>query len=96
MSIITWIVLGAIIGWLADRLAPGGFDGGTAEALAGGVGGGFLGGAIFILLADRGIGGIDVVSLLTAFVGAAAILVVLWKVGHAARPGLRHTEPGAH
>lgn len=81
------ISFGAIIGWLADRIAPGGYDDGTAEALAGGIGGGFLGRAIFTLIADRGIGSIDVVSLLTAFIGAAAALFVIWKVGHAARGG---------
>ena len=48
-----------------------------------GMAGGFLGGAIFSLIADRGVARLDVVSLLVAFVGAAALLGLVSKADYA-------------
>ena len=45
--------------------------------------GAFLGGAIFSLIADRGVSGVDAVSLLIAFAGAALLLMLARKAGHA-------------
>lgn len=83
MGIISWLVLGTIMGFLANWLVPGKFPGGVLGTMVGGVAGAFLGGAIFSLIADRGIAGFDIVSLLIAFVGAALLLTVLRKTGHA-------------
>jgi uncharacterized membrane protein YeaQ/YmgE (transglycosylase-associated protein family) len=83
MGIVSWIVLGGIMGVLANRLMPGRFPGGVLGTVAGGMAGAFLGGAIFSLLADRGVDGFDVVSLLIAFAGAAMILTIVHKTGYA-------------
>jgi uncharacterized membrane protein YeaQ/YmgE (transglycosylase-associated protein family) len=79
MSIITWIVLGAIMGFMANRLAPGRFPAGVLGTVIGGVAGAFLGGATFSLIAGRGVSGFDGLSLLIAFAGAAALLAILRK-----------------
>lgn len=83
MGILSWIVLGTIIGFLANWLVPGRFPGGLLGTIAGGMAGAFLGGAIFSLLASRGGSGFDIVSLLIALVGAALLLTVVRKVGQA-------------
>jgi uncharacterized membrane protein YeaQ/YmgE (transglycosylase-associated protein family) len=83
MGIISWIVLGAIIGFLANRLVPGEFPGGVLGTIAGGAAGAFLGGAVFALIASRGVAGFDVVSLLIAFIGAALLLTIVRKAGYA-------------
>jgi len=49
----------------------------------GGIAGAFLGGALFSLIADRGVTGLDPVSLLLAFVGAALLLTIVRKAGYA-------------
>jgi uncharacterized membrane protein YeaQ/YmgE (transglycosylase-associated protein family) len=65
MGIVSWIVLGTIMGFLANLFVPGRFPGGVLGTVAGGMAGAFLGGALFSLIADRGVAGFDVVSLLT-------------------------------
>jgi uncharacterized membrane protein YeaQ/YmgE (transglycosylase-associated protein family) len=81
MSIITWIVLGAIVGLLAHWLTPGRFPGGVPGTVIGGIAGAFLGGATFSLIANRGVSGFDGLSLLIAFAGAAVLLAILRKAG---------------
>jgi uncharacterized membrane protein YeaQ/YmgE (transglycosylase-associated protein family) len=83
MGILSWIVLGAIVGFLANWLIPGKFPGGVLGTIAGGVAGAFLGGAIFSLVASRGVAGLDVLSLLIAFLGAALLLTIVRKAGYA-------------
>jgi uncharacterized membrane protein YeaQ/YmgE (transglycosylase-associated protein family) len=83
MSIISWILLGTIMGFLANWLVQGKFPGGVLGTITGGVAGAFLGGAIFSLIANRGVSGFDIASLLIAFVGAALLLTVVRKAGYA-------------
>ena len=51
--------------------------------IVGGTAGAFLGGAVFSLAADRGVAGFDALSLLIAFFGAALLLTLVRKAGHA-------------
>jgi uncharacterized membrane protein YeaQ/YmgE (transglycosylase-associated protein family) len=83
MSIVSWIVLGTIVGILVNWLLPGKFPGGVVGTIAGGTAGAFLGGAIFSLAANRGVSGFDALSLLIAFVGAALLLLIVRKAGYA-------------
>jgi uncharacterized membrane protein YeaQ/YmgE (transglycosylase-associated protein family) len=88
MGIISWIVLGTIVGFASNWLVPGRFPGGVLGTIAGGMAGAFLGGATFSLLADRGVAGLDILSLLIAFIGAALLLTLVRKAGY--------TEPRTH
>jgi uncharacterized membrane protein YeaQ/YmgE (transglycosylase-associated protein family) len=81
MGIVSWIVLGAIVGILVNWLLAGKFPGGVIGTIVGGMAGAFLGGAIFSLAADRGVSGFDALSLLIAFVGAALLLMIVRKAG---------------
>ncbi len=83
MGIVSWIVLGTIVGFLVNWLVPGRFPGGLIGTMVGGIAGAFLGGALFSMVADRGVTGLDGVSLLVAFVGAALLLMLVRKAGYA-------------
>jgi uncharacterized membrane protein YeaQ/YmgE (transglycosylase-associated protein family) len=83
MGIISWILLGTIVGLAADWLVPGRFPGGVLGTVLGGMAGAFLGGASFSLIASRSAEGLDLVSLLIAFAGAALLLTIVRKAGHA-------------
>lgn len=92
MSILGWIVLGAIVGILANWLRPGRFPGGFPGTVLGGTVGAFIGGGMFAVIADRGVSGLDLVSLTTALIGAALLLTLIRKAndaGTAAEPRSR-------
>jgi len=80
MSIIAWIVLGAIAGYIAGLLVRGdeglGVIGHIVLGIVGALIGGFLAGALFGVNAING--ALDVSSIVTAVIGAV-ILVVAWN-----------------
>ena len=82
MGIVSWLVLGTLVGFLINWLAPGRFPGGVLGTVMGGTAGAFLGGAIFSLVADRGVAGFDAVSLVIAFAGAALLLGIAVQAGY--------------
>ncbi|HEV7200016.1 MAG TPA: GlsB/YeaQ/YmgE family stress response membrane protein [Candidatus Limnocylindria bacterium] len=77
MSIIAWIVLGAIAGWLAGLLVKGderlGVIGHILLGIAGAVVGGFLAGLLFNT--DPISGPFDISSIVTAVIGAIILVV---------------------
>jgi uncharacterized membrane protein YeaQ/YmgE (transglycosylase-associated protein family) len=78
MSIIAWIVLGAIAGWLAGLLVKGdeglGIIGHILLGIVGAVVGGFLAG---LLLGTNPVDGLDIASIVTAVIGAVIVVVVV-------------------
>jgi uncharacterized membrane protein YeaQ/YmgE (transglycosylase-associated protein family) len=80
MSIIAWIVLGAIAGYLAGFLVKGdegmGVIGHIVLGIVGALIGGFLAGALFG--ADPIDGPLDISSIVVATIGAV-IAVVVWN-----------------
>lgn len=78
-SVIAWIVVGFLAGWLAATLSRGrGFGclGNTAVGLAGAV----IGGVLFSALGLSGTAGF-IGSVVIAAIGAALLLVVLGLLG---------------
>ena len=75
MSILAWIIVGIIAGWLAKRVIPGEGPGGVLGDLAIGVVGAIAGGWIFNYFGPPGATGVNIGSIVVAFVGA---VVVLW------------------
>jgi uncharacterized membrane protein YeaQ/YmgE (transglycosylase-associated protein family) len=77
MSIIAWIVLGAIAGWLAGLLVKGderlGVIGHILLGIAGALVGGFLAGVLFGT--DPINGPFDISSIVTAVIGAIILVV---------------------
>jgi uncharacterized membrane protein YeaQ/YmgE (transglycosylase-associated protein family) len=73
MSIIAWIVLGLVAGFIASRLVNHRGAGIVVDIVLG-VLGAFAGGFLFNLFGVRGITGLNLWSLLVAAVGAMALL----------------------
>lgn len=77
-SIIIWILLGAVAGWIAGKIMKGGGYGTVGNIVVGIVGsflGGWLAGQLGISGAE--IGGFSIASLLTAVAGASVLLFVI-------------------
>jgi uncharacterized membrane protein YeaQ/YmgE (transglycosylase-associated protein family) len=89
MSIIAWIVLGAIAGYLAGFLVKGdeglGVIGHVVLGIVGAVVGGFLAGAL--LNRDVINGALDVTSIVAAVIGAIIVVVVVNAVTGRTRTG---------
>ncbi|MDO8972191.1 MAG: GlsB/YeaQ/YmgE family stress response membrane protein [Saprospiraceae bacterium] len=82
MSILSWIVVGLIAGWLAGRVMRSGGYGLVGDIIVGVVGG-LLGGWIASSLLHIGaeVNGINLESVLVAFLGAVVLLAVLRVIG---------------
>lgn len=75
MSIIIWLVIGAIAGWLAGLLVKGGGFGLIGDIVVGIVGG-FIGGWLAGVLGIT-IGSGMIASIITAVIGAVILLVIV-------------------
>jgi uncharacterized membrane protein YeaQ/YmgE (transglycosylase-associated protein family) len=81
MGILAWIVVGLIAGWLASMVMRGGGYGLIGDIIVGIVGaliGGFL--AANLLNMPNAVNGINITSILVAFVGALILLAILRMV----------------
>jgi uncharacterized membrane protein YeaQ/YmgE (transglycosylase-associated protein family) len=77
MGILSWIVVGLIAGFLAGQVVKGGGFGLIGDIIVGVIGG-LLGGWISVNLLHFGnMTGINLESILIAFVGAVILLLVL-------------------
>ncbi|HKG56541.1 MAG TPA: GlsB/YeaQ/YmgE family stress response membrane protein [Candidatus Limnocylindrales bacterium] len=89
MSIIAWLVLGAIAGYLAGFLVKGdeglGVIGHIVLGIVGAIVGGFLAGALFNK--DVINGPLDISSIVTAVIGAVIVVVVVNMVTGRSRTG---------
>ena len=81
MSIIAWLVIGAIAGWIAGKIVPGDEGYGVLGTIVAGVIGAMVGGWLFALLTSNEdwLTGIDIPTLLAAIVGAV-IVVFGWQL----------------
>jgi uncharacterized membrane protein YeaQ/YmgE (transglycosylase-associated protein family) len=77
MSFLAWIVVGLIAGVLAKYAVPGEGPGGLIGDLVVGVVGALLGGWIFNAFGSAGATGINLYSIIVAFVGAVVLLLIL-------------------
>ncbi len=75
MSIMAWITVGIIAGWMAKRVIPGEGPKGVLGDLVTGIVGAIAGGWLFNYFGHPGATGLNSGSILIAFVGA---VVVLW------------------
>jgi uncharacterized membrane protein YeaQ/YmgE (transglycosylase-associated protein family) len=81
VSIISWIIFGAIAGWLAGRLYGDGRPEGCITNIAVGVGGALLGGAIYTLVTGHDFTtGFDVPSFIVAVAGSLLLIFVLRRL----------------
>ena len=81
MGILAWLVVGLVAGWLASRVMRGGGYGLIGDIIVGIVGaviGGFL--ASTLLHMPDAMSGINVTSIIVAFVGAVILIAILRAV----------------
>jgi uncharacterized membrane protein YeaQ/YmgE (transglycosylase-associated protein family) len=86
MSILTWIVVGLIAGWLAGLVMKGGGYGVVGDIIVGIIGalvGGFL--ATNLFGAPGAVNGFNLTSVVVAFLGAIVTIAIL----RALTPGTR-------
>jgi len=76
MGILTWILLGLIVGALAKWIMPGADPGGILATIVLGIAGALLGGWLGSLLGLGAVTGIDLGSLGLAVAGAVLLLFV--------------------
>lgn len=76
-SILIWVVLGAIAGFIANAIKPNSF--GTIGTIVTGIIGSFLGGYVGSMLGigEATTGGISIPSIITAVVGALLFSFIL-------------------
>jgi uncharacterized membrane protein YeaQ/YmgE (transglycosylase-associated protein family) len=75
MGIIAWIVLGLIAGWLAGQVMRGGGYGLVGDIVLGIIGA-LVGGFLASTLLGLDVTGLNVMSILIAFVGACIVIAI--------------------
>jgi len=75
MSILAWIVLGLVAGFIASKIVNRSGSGIVMDLLLGVVGA-FVGGYLFTRFGAAGVTGLNLYSILVATVGAAIVLFV--------------------
>ena len=83
MGILAWIVVGLIAGWLASLVMRGGGSGILGDIILGMVGalvGGFLASSI-LGVADP-VSGINVTTIIVAFIGAVIVITIVRALSH--------------
>ncbi len=82
MSILSWIIVGLIAGWLAGVVVKGSGYGVIGDIVVGVIGallGGWMASSLFNI--NAGVSGINLESILVAFVGAVVLIMILRLVG---------------
>ncbi len=75
MSILAWLVLGLIAGFIASKLVNKTGEGMVLDIVLGVVGA-FVGGWLFNTFGQAGVTGLNLYSMLVAVVGAVVVLVL--------------------
>jgi len=75
MSIIAWIILGLIAGFVASKIVNRTGEGVVLDVLLG-IGGAVVGGWLFHIFGMSGVTGLNLYSMVVATLGAAVFLVV--------------------
>lgn len=80
MSVLTWIILGAIAGIIAKWLMPGRDPGGIIITILLGIAGALVGGFIASALGLGGVAGVDIWSVILAVLGAILLLFIYRQI----------------
>lgn len=78
VNILVWIIIGAIAGWLASMVMKTNASQGLLTDIIVGIIGGLIGGFVLGLLGSSAeVTGLNLTSLLVAFIGAVILLALL-------------------
>jgi len=75
MSIIAWLVVGLVAGWIGSMVVNRRGEGLVMDIVLGVIGA-FVGGWLFHMFGHTGVNGINLYSILVAAVGAIVVLVI--------------------
>jgi uncharacterized membrane protein YeaQ/YmgE (transglycosylase-associated protein family) len=75
MSILIWIVFGALVGWIASMIMKS--SNGLVWDIIIGIVGAVLGGFIMNLLGQSGVGGFNLYSFFVALIGACVLIAIV-------------------
>jgi uncharacterized membrane protein YeaQ/YmgE (transglycosylase-associated protein family) len=81
MGIFSWIIVGFVAGALARAVTRTRWPSGCLGTIVIGVLGGLLGGFLFNLAGDHGIGDFGLRAMFVAFIGACVLLLLVGLVG---------------
>ena len=84
MSIIGWIILGLIAGFIASKIVNRTGEGLVVDILLG-IGGAVVGGWLFHSFGMRGVNGVNLYNFVVATIGAIVVLVVYHSLFRASR-----------
>ena len=79
MGVIAWLVLGALSGWLANKLMKNSSSG-LIDNIIIGIIGAFIGGFVFNFLGAQTITGLNLHSVFVSVVGACILLWIINKI----------------
>ena len=79
MGVIAWLVLGALSGWLANKLMKNSSSG-LIDNIITGIIGSFIGGFVFNFLGAQTITGLNLHSIFVSVVGACILLWIINKI----------------
>jgi uncharacterized membrane protein YeaQ/YmgE (transglycosylase-associated protein family) len=91
MGLLSWVIVGAIAGWLSGQVMKGrgfGLLGDIIVGVVGGLIGGWLAGVLFKV--PNAMDGINVTSILIAFLGAILVIIVARMFQRRGRGNLLH------
>lgn len=77
MGIISWIIIGALAGWIASMFTGNDKNMGAGANIVVGIAGGLIGGFVMSLLGGSGITGFNVWSLIVSIVGSVILLSIV-------------------
>jgi uncharacterized membrane protein YeaQ/YmgE (transglycosylase-associated protein family) len=80
LSIVLWIVLGALAGWIASMIMGRNASMGAIANIIVGIIGAFIGGFLMNLFGTAGVTGFNLWSLLVAILGAVVLLFIVGLV----------------
>jgi len=78
LSLIGWIVLGGLAGWVASKIVGTDKQQGIIGNIVAGIIGAFVGGFLLDILGGDGVTGFNVWSFLVALLGAVVVLFI-WR-----------------
>ncbi len=84
MNFFSWLIIGALAGWLASMFTGNNRRMGAFANIAVGVVGAFIGGFLMQLLGGSGVTGFNIWSLFVAVVGA---IILLWIINAMSKRG---------
>lgn len=84
MSIIAWIILGLIAGFIASKIINKSGEGLIIDIVLGIVGA-FIGGYIFNFFGATGVTGLNIYSMIVAVIGAVVVLVIYHAIAGRSR-----------